>query len=116
MRYIAIFLLLVSTTVQAQWTSVESRELVYAGLLYVDYKQTLYITEHPKQFSEANFLLGSHPSPSRVRNYFAISMLSHSVITYMLPEKYKPAWQWGTIAFEAAVDLRNRHVGVHFTF
>lgn len=90
-------------------------EGVNASLYYVDYKQTTDIKNHPGMY-EMNPILGKHPSDSRVRNYFAANLIGHTVITALLPEKYRPVWQWSTITVEVIVVRHNASLGIHANF
>ena len=90
-------------------------ELAFAMLMLIDYWQTRDIKNHPGYY-ETNPLLGKHPSDARIRNYFIGATVAHAAITYALPEKYRPAWQWGTIGVEAAVVLHNKGIGLKIAF
>ena len=90
-------------------------ELTFAALMLVDYKQTMDIKNRPGYY-EVNPLLGRRPSDARIRNYFIGATVAHAAITYALPEKYRPVWQWGTIAVEGVVLLHNRSIGLRVTF
>lgn len=90
-------------------------ELAFAAMMAADYAQTMDIKQH-QGFYETNRILGPHPSDARVRNYFVAMTAAHWAITNSLPEQYRPAWQWGSIAVEATFLLRNRAIGLRIAF
>lgn len=112
-----IWMLFMFTTAHAGELTKEQwlLEGVNAGLYYMDYKQTLDLKNHPGMY-EMNPVLGKHPSDSKVRNYFAANLVGHTVITALLPEKYRPIWQWSTITVELIVVRHNASLGIHAKF
>ena len=96
---------------QADW----NRQFAYTVLDLADWAQTRYIATRP-QFHETNRFLGEHPSLGKVNNYFAATLAAHWLITDLLPSRYRPVWQYGTITFEAYFVLHNRSLGVGFKF
>lgn len=65
---------------------------------------------------EQNRLLGRHPSDSRIRNYFLGVAIGHVAVTHLLPRKYRPYWQWGSLAIEIAVIHNNYQAGLRMNF
>lgn len=99
------------------WTEADSaREGAFLALDLADLGQTRYIARHPEQFYEVNPLIGRHPSVGRVDAVFAGEALAHVAISYTLPERFRPAWQYGSIAFEGALVAHNAHIGIRFNF
>ena len=78
-------------------------------------KQTMDIKNHPGYY-EMNPLMGKHPSDARLRNYSIAAIAGHVAITQLLPDQYRPAWQWGTIGVEAGYVLHNRSIGLKIAF
>lgn len=90
-------------------------EAIFCALMFMDYKQTLDIKNHPG-YSEINPLLGAHPSDARVRNYFIGATVAYGAVSYLLPPEYRSAFQWGAIGLETAVVLHNHGIGLRMTF
>lgn len=113
-------------------------ETAYMALWYVDYRQTMDIKNyckrlHPNRTADANgiiwfdnggycepyesnLLLGPHPSDSRIRNYFLGFGLAQFAITKALPSEYRPYWIGAGIAVQLFTVIKNRQLGLHFTF
>lgn len=96
-----------------EWREADTaRELVYMTTHIIDWRQSLYIADHPYTHTEGNLILGPHPSDSEVNRYFAATALMHLGISYMLPHKWREAWQYITIGIEAGVNVHNYKAGV----
>jgi hypothetical protein len=108
-------LIAISLAAKAQDATFE-RELAYSALHIVDWMQTRSIAAQPKQWEEKNLILGSHPSQARVNRYMGLTLAGHWAVTYTLPEAYRPAWQYGTIAIEAYVIHKNYNLGITARF
>lgn len=120
-------------------------ETGYMALLYVDYRQTMDIrgwcgrnagwndsgnpnvTYHEDGLVtaengawchryETNPLLGRHPSDVRIRNYFALSAVTHLAVAKALPSEYRPYWQGAGIIWQLAYVIRNRRIGLSTNF
>jgi hypothetical protein len=99
------------------WTKADSaREAAYLALHVADWGQTLDIADHPDKWHENNPALGSHPSRGEVNRYFAITGLLHPVISYALPDDWRPYWQYGTIGLEVICVGNNARMGIGFGF
>lgn len=114
MRPFVLALLLASASAQAaeplsadEW----KREAAFLVLGAIDYGQTRDIANHPGMY-EYNPLLGDHPSDARIRNYFLAAGAAHLGITYLLPRRYRPTWQWGSLILEAGFVAHNYSVGL----
>lgn len=94
------------------WTLEDSLvEAVFAGLVYVDWKQTIEFTQHPEKYPdcyETNPLLGPYPSRTRVNTVVAASLLAHAFIAYELPQPYRAWWQFFWIGVEIHCIRKNR--------
>lgn len=107
--------LVVSPCVHAidQWRGEDTaRELVYMTSHIIDWRQSLYIADHPWLHAEGNAILGPHPSDSEVNRYFAATALLHMGVSYVLPHKWRTAWQYITIGVEVGVNYHNYRAGV----
>jgi hypothetical protein len=122
MKKILIALLLVlcsMPTVQAfdTWTETDTKyQLTYAILHVMDWGQTLDIAKNPDTYYEKNLILGRHPSVKDVNNYFASSLVIHTVIAYMLPEEARRVWQGIWIVMEGNSVSNNFGIGLQFNF
>jgi hypothetical protein len=94
------------------WT----RQGVLTALLLADYTQTVDICRRPETYRELNPLIRRHWSEPGIRNYFVTSAMFNLAVTRALPAEWRSAWQYGHIAFEVLVILRNRRAGVNFQF
>lgn len=124
MRTLALLLLiLVPTVVHAdEWTSTDTAmQITYTVLHVIDWGQTLDVSKHPIRAggvpaSETNPVLGKHPSVGAVNTYMASTLAGHAVASYLLPGKWRTAWQVAGIGIEAYVVGRNYSLGFHATF
>jgi len=117
---IAAFVLLLAVCGCAhaeEWSRADTaRQAAYTALHLADWAQTRYITTHRQDFVETNAMLGERPSLGRINNYFAATLAGHYAISALLPTKYRPYWQYGTITIEAYFVLHNRAIGIGFQF
>ena len=97
------------------------------GLLIADWGQTLYVVRHPcgpyaactgayQESGPAKLMIGGRPSVGKVNNYFAASISLNAATAILLRQNWRPAFQYGSIAFEAIFVLRNRSVRIGFSF
>lgn len=126
--------LLTSASAQAQeWTEADTwREGGVIALEVVDWGQTLNIARHPSSapvaatwghpadpasgYREANWLLGTHPSTDKVNAYFISSIALHVLLARLLPDRWRLAYQYATMGFEASVIAHNFRLGLKVTF
>jgi len=116
---IAISLLLIfpSCLVASDWRQQDTyRELAFASLVIIDWKQTLNISNSNGVYYESNPFLGKNPSNRTVNLYMPIMTGSHVLISYLLPLKYRAAWQYITIGMEAGTVMYNYNIGLGFLF
>lgn len=85
-------------------------------MLLRDEQQTEQIARNPNQFYEKNKILGEHPSVGAVRSYFVGYAITSAVVTWALPERYRPWWQGAQIGVELIVTQRNRSIGIKGAF
>ncbi len=103
------------------WTPRDTAfEVLFAALVYVDWKQTIEFTQNRDKYPncyETNPLIGHHPTRKRINAVVAGSLLVHAFTAYQLPQPYRGWWQWVWIGVEADVIHTNRVViGVTTTF
>lgn len=110
-------LLIISTSAYAAWSRPDTyREIASESLLFIDYSQTYNIANTPDRFYEHNPILGRHPSIGRVNLYFISSMILHPIISYILPSKVRPYFQYITIGIETSCIANNMRVGIGMRF
>lgn len=117
MKRLVIVLILVMMASSAEaadkWTTGNyALEGVYLGALAIDWMQTRNIARHPDRFKEYNPILGSHPHSDKVDLICLGSALGHVLVTHMLPEEYRPYWQWSTAALEVSAVGWNFNAGI----
>lgn len=112
-----ILLSLSACSCNGAWTrSDTARELVYTGLVAIDWGQTLYAVDRPDQFHEHNKLLGEHPSRGAINLYAPSMMLFHAAVSCALPAKYRAYWQYGSAIGEGVVVINNHRIGTRPTY
>lgn len=123
-RFILIVIILCfCKPVYADWSQDKTaRELFFAVTLYKDWMQTLEIARSPWR-REKNKILGSRPHRDNVNIYMGGCLISHALITYMLPDEYARIWQDVWIGIESDVSDGNvlkgheeyAHIGYRIT-
>ena len=91
-------------------------ETVFVGLAVLDWNQTLQIAKHPDRYSETNPVIGNHPSTERVNLLMPAGIALHALVTYALPRKYRPFWQYVWIGEETACVYQNWKSGLTVRF
>jgi hypothetical protein len=129
-----IFILLSSSSYAFDKWNIQDTILqtTFGILLFVDMKQTIWISEHPvinesyydynrnifvskkRYYSESNPILGSHPSKKNIIKYFSVCMLIDTSIAYILPVPYRNIFQLGSIFIEINPIIHNYNAGVKF--
>ncbi len=92
-----------------------ARQGVIAGLLLIDYGQSIYIHDHPLKHREHNSIILRHNTPEGIRNYFLAATVISAGITKALPKEYRPAFQYTLIAVETWQTIHNKRRGVGVT-
>lgn len=115
------FLLISQVVPASEWfTPLTEKDIaaqaVYTGLTLLDWHQTLQIAKHPDEYSETNFIIGEHPSEGRVNILMPAGIVLHALVTYALPRKYRPLWQYVWIGEEAACVYQNWRTGLTVRF
>lgn len=95
------------------WTKADTaRHVGYTVLHLQDYKQTRQIAKNPDRWHENNFILGEHPSKSRVDIYFAATWLGMTGLAYVLPRGWRDGLQYLGIAVEGYCVGHNYSIGL----
>lgn len=96
------------------------RQSAITGLLMIDQGRTQQIREFVEsgshQHAEANPVIRKHFSEPGIRNYFVGVAVGSAVIARALPKEWRPAYQYGVIAYELVVVIKNKRAGLHFRF
>lgn len=99
-----------------KWTEADTqRQVIYSALHIIDWGQTRYIATHD-EFEERNIALGKHPSTQEVDNYFAATLVGHTLVSYLLPSDWRKVWQYVFIGarFKTVADNYSIGIKVHF--
>ena len=86
------------------------------ALMIIDYGQTLYIADHSDKYSETNMIMGDHPSSKEITEYFVLSYLTVTGLTWLLPDKWSHGFQTSVITLELYCTTQNKSIGVGFKF
>lgn len=85
-------------------------EVSYQLVNAIDYAQTIRIKDRP-DLVEGNWAgrawMGREPHGTGAVTYFATLAVSHYVISRLLPAKWRPYWQVGTLAASGYNVIRN---------
>lgn len=111
-------LLGVSTSSWA-WTNKDSLwQSAYLVLHAADWGQTRDIAAQCKrgEYFETNPLIGKCPSVHWVNTYFLGTALLHTGIARVLPQKYRRAFQAGTIGMQMGFVTNNSRIGLTVKF
>ena len=92
------------------------REGTVFAVSLVDWGQTLAVVDSPYTLREYNPMLGPHPTRGDVNRYFAASLALHLIILRLLPERFRPAFQYGSIGWELAITAHNARMGISVRF
>lgn len=77
-----------------------------------DWLQTRAIAKNPDKFEEKNIYLGKHPSTKRVDRFFLGAVIFKGIVTHILPQDWRKAWQGVTIGISAGMITHNDHIGI----
>lgn len=105
---------------QDPWSSSDVvREAAVVALSAADWGQTLDIVrlrDAGCDMWEQNPMIGRHPTRGQVNRYFAASILLHVGTVWVLPARFRPAFQLVSIGFEAGIVGHNARLGLRVTF
>lgn len=116
MKWILVCLLLCGCATDP-WT--RNQKIMYGaslGLKAIDYGQTLDIASKPEEYDEINPMIGEHPSRGRVTSYFIGSTIVHTLISHVLPTKYRTTWLLSSIVVSAYLVNHNYSIGLRVNF
>jgi len=104
-------------TTNREWSREDTyRQVAVTSLMMVDYFQTMEIARNPDKYHENNPILGEHPSEAEVTAYFLMSYAVTSGISIMLPDNFRPWWQYLIIGVEGGAVANNFSIGLGFGF
>jgi hypothetical protein len=92
------------------------REVAWQTVHVIDWGQTLEIARHPEDYHEINPIMGKHPSVGNVNVYMGLSSIGHLAVSYVLPPKIRPYWQYLTIVTSGACVINNFNIGLGVKF
>lgn len=102
----ALFLLIAQnskcTPIDKQGVILQS---VFTTLVCIDWAQTKKFRHRGGE--ETNPILGKYPSEERVDTLIASALISHAVISYLLPKKLRYIWQ--TVLIRSEIDAVNHN-------
>lgn len=102
----------------AVWKRQPKMEWAFDAALVADALTTLDIKNHPG-FTEANSILGKHPSDARIVGYTVAVAVIHMAITRQMvdggaPPKLIAAWEWLSTGVEVGCVGHNLSIGLRF--
>ena len=103
----------------AEWrTSDTYREVGFQVLNLIDWGQTRYIANNPKQFREVEsaWLIGEHPTVQAVDTLMITSAILHPIIAYYLPHGWRDAYQYISIGGKLNATAHNAYIGIKIQF
>ena len=118
MRLIAItvlFIISVSTPSRAfdTWDRTEKGLLIASTVaMVVDWRQTVYIANHPGRYWECNPILGRHPSEREVNLYFVGAVIGKIIVAHILPSKWRKIWLTGMMVVSVGCVGNNLRAGI----
>lgn len=112
-----ILFLALTSPAHAEWTKTDTAfQAGYLILHVIDWGMTRDIAKNPDKFHELNPLIGRHPSVEWVDTYMALSLVGHTVVSYVLPSKYRRWWQITTIGFKGGLVINSFSIGLKVNF
>ena len=98
-----------------EWTNTDTAfQVGYSILHIIDWGQTREIINNG--YSESNLILGEYPSKGKINTYFAVTLIGHAAISYVLPHDYRILWQVIWIGMEARTVAWNYNAGIKLGF
>jgi hypothetical protein len=92
------------------------RHVVFTGLKLADFSQTMKIADNPDDYYELNPILGKHPSREDVIFYFVGTYVAETALAYLLPDEYRPWFQYLLIGSSAICVGNNLSIGLGVGF
>ena len=115
---------------ERNWSTADTyRQATVIALTVADWSQTRHIVRNPcarggggtsctdpfRENGLARPFIGSRPSVGSVNSYFAASIITSAVISYVLPSKWRTRYQYVEIGIEAGFVHRN-YIGIKYGF
>jgi hypothetical protein len=97
------------------WGQTRTIAIEKIGWYYDESRQWWYHSDNYKHY-ETNVFLGEHPSIAEVNDYFTKYILLHATITYILPKKIRPYWQYVFIVEQVRCVGTNISAGIKMKF
>ena len=118
MKSIIVFLLLFPSVVNAQYFEPFSKQdiwlqSIYTGVTVIDWMQTKTFRETGHK--EMNPILGSDPDQKTIDSFILAGIISHGLISYALPKKYRSNWQMFFIGVETHAVIYNHKNGIRLS-
>ena len=95
----------------------------YTAVTIIDWGQTLNISKNTNKFEEQNFMLGQHPSKSKVNIYFPVMITANFIVSALIPNKCeifsvkcRNVWQSIYLFDETQAVVRNFKIGIKVEF
>ncbi|MDH5301143.1 MAG: hypothetical protein OEW58_07260 [Gammaproteobacteria bacterium] len=102
------------------WSTQDSMwQGAYLTAHVADWGQTRDISVHCNSggsYSETNLLLGRCPSLAEVNSYFLGTAILHTGAAYLIPHKYRRAFQLSTLGMQLNFVNNNKQIGLKFNF
>ena len=96
-----------------KWTYADTAlQLTFTGLALADRSQTLQIREQGTTTEYFSVLLSQRPTHERTNRTFGVYILGHAGISYLLPKRWRTAWQASFIVFEISNINHNERIGL----
>ena len=112
--------MLMAGSLQAQdkWTTKDTwYEAAYIALTVCDWRQAHDIISRSNEgHSEANPILGPHPSHGEINILIPLTIIAHAFFAYKLDQPYRRAWQIGWSGVEIWAVNHNYHAGLNIRF
>lgn len=107
----------ISASAFAPWSRQDiALESTYVAIHILDWGTTLDIADNPSKYYEYNPILGRHPSREKVNLFFAAGIPLHLGITYALPKRWRPYWQYFSIGMNGICVINNFSIGLKLSF
>lgn len=82
----------------------------------VDWGQTRDISKNPDKWSEANLILGNHPTTREVDLYFISALIVEAGVAHLLPSKYRGKFLLAVTILETVCIINNHSAGIRINF
>lgn len=96
---------------------IDPSEAAAITALALDWSQTRFISANLTRLRlhETNLILGKAPSGGAVNRYFLLSGAAEIYVSRLFNNEEDRSWfRWSIVAFESAVIVRNRILGIGF--